>query len=336
MSLTIYAANIHQGGGRTLLLSLLAALKSPATVYLDSRLSGIPPLSPGVCVIQVKSTVLSRLYAEWKLFRKSNASDVVLCFGNLPPLFANPGKVYIYLQNRYLLVARTLLGFSVRIKLRIFFERFWLRFFLRNSRILVQTETMAQEVFESLGHASVVLPFAPFPCVTNRREQNGKSYDFIYVASGEPHKNHSALISAWEILAHYGISPSLCLTLDEERDASLLGRILERIRVRGLNISNTHVSVADVSLLYKKSGALIYPSLFESFGLPLLEANAAGLNIIASERDYVRDVVEPVVTFDPASPLSIARAVMRYMGNPSQPVPVLMAEEFIHQLETLG
>jgi glycosyltransferase involved in cell wall biosynthesis len=59
---------------------------------------------------------------------------------------------------------------------------------------------------------------------------------------------------------------------------------------------------------------LIYPSQLESFGLPLVEAVSLGLDVIASELDYVRDVVYPVQTFDPTSALSIARAVKRYCG----------------------
>ena len=59
---------------------------------------------------------------------------------------------------------------------------------------------------------------------------------------------------------------------------------------------------------------LIHPSVFESFGLVLIEARQAGLDVIAPETDYVRDVVKPIETFDPLSQKSIARAVKRYLG----------------------
>jgi glycosyltransferase involved in cell wall biosynthesis len=81
---------------------------------------------------------------------------------------------------------------------------------------------------------------------------------------------------------------------------------------------------------------LIYPSLFESFGLPLLEARQAGLPIIAAELDYVRDIVEPVVSFDPESALSIARAVMRYQGEAVEPSMPPDAASFLLQLTELG
>lgn len=72
---------------------------------------------------------------------------------------------------------------------------------------------------------------------------------------------------------------------------------------------------------YAETKALIYPSLFESFGLPLFEARLLNLDVLASDSDFVRDLVEPIQTFDPYSPYSIANAVIRHMG-----IPALKAE----------
>ena len=73
--------------------------------------------------------------------------------------------------------------------------------------------------------------------------------------------------------------------------------------------------------LYASAGALVFPSLGESFGLPLIEARQAGLSILAPELDYVRDVCEPAQTFDPQSATSIARAVKRFLQL-ADPVPL--------------
>ena len=77
--------------------------------------------------------------------------------------------------------------------------------------------------------------------------------------------------------------------------------------------------------IYEGCHALVYPSLRESFGLPLIESKSFGLDIIASELDYVRDVVQPNETFNPYSSVSIARAIARYLGLiwPSSCQPVL-------------
>ena len=86
---------------------------------------------------------------------------------------------------------------------------------------------------------------------------------------------------------------------------------------------------------YREADALIYPSTLETFGMPLAEAHAAGLPILAAERDFVRDVVDPEQTFDPESPLSIARAVRRFLGSPEAPQPVCGPDEFVRRLLTL-
>jgi len=86
-----------------------------------------------------------------------------------------------------------------------------------------------------------------------------------------------------------------------------------------------------VKRLYRETQALIYPSSFESLGLPLIEARQAGLPVLAPELDYVRDVLDPEQTFDPHSPTSIARAVKRFLGIEENPLPLQNAREFIHR-----
>jgi glycosyltransferase involved in cell wall biosynthesis len=100
-----------------------------------------------------------------------------------------------------------------------------------------------------------------------------------------------------------------------------------------LNVVNVgHVSLAEISMLYDQSSALIYPSTSESLGLPLIEANERMLPIIASELDYVRDIVEPVQTFDPYSHVSIARSVKRHLGIAEFPQAMNGPEVFLEEV----
>jgi glycosyltransferase involved in cell wall biosynthesis len=78
--------------------------------------------------------------------------------------------------------------------------------------------------------------------------------------------------------------------------------------------------------------ALIFPSLSETLALPILEARSLGLPILAAERDYVRDVVDPNETFDPESAHSIMRAVLRFLGKAEAPVTVASPEAFLSRL----
>ena len=333
MSLVIHAPNIHQGGGRTLLLPLLAAVKQPCTALVDARLAPLTTLSPELKLVPVQPTLSGRLRAEWQLHRLCQPGDKVLCFGNLPPLLPNAGTVYVYLQTRYLAQRRALAGLPLQARLRLLVERIWLRSRLGHARLLVQTESMEAEVRHSMQRHSIVLPFAPTLALPQASGE--KQHDFIYVASGEPHKNHRRLVEAWAVLASRGLRPSLCLTLHPLRDAALLAWVQEQASRHGLDIDNQRAEHDAIARLYASGKALIYPSLFESFGLPLLEASAAGLPIVAAERDYVRNVVDPVASFDPESALSIARAVMRQLGYASPPPAPPDASTFLQQLEAL-
>jgi len=155
-------------------------------------------------------------------------------------------------------------------------------------------------------------------------------YDFIYVASGENHKNHKNLIEAWILLAQEGVFPSLCLTVNKNTYAPL-NLYINTIKVKhNLKLFNKgEVSAEGINDLYSASRALIYPSLSESFGLPLLEARYLEIPIIASELDFVREVANPVETFDPKSANSIANAVKRHLGVTKDLQLTLTTEDFI-------
>ena len=80
----------------------------------------------------------------------------------------------------------------------------------------------------------------------------------------------------------------------------------------------------------EKADALIYPSLFESFGMPIIEARSFNLPVLASELDYVRDLIDPEGSFDPNSPVSIARAVKRFMGHKTNKAHLTTGTDFIN------
>lgn len=339
----IHANNVHQGGGRTLLFALLEAISVKYVWFatLDARLQPLMKLFGAGCVKWVGHSVLHRLNSEWWLARAVAAEDVVLCFGNLPPLFKLRGHAVVFVQNRYLVDDVGLNRFPFRVRMRLAMERMWLSSKLTNaSEFVVQTPMMKRLLeIKTRGRVPVrVLPFVSEPKDYSRgllqsKAQNENDFDFVYVASGEPHKNHLRLIEAWCLLAEEGLFPSLCLTLGDLRFAGLC-REIEVMRQRyGLKVQNDgELSHHQVLAIYKKSGAAIYPSVLESFGLPLIEARQAGLPVLASELDYVRDVLDPEQTFDPESAASIARAVKRFMGLQEEPLPLHNAARFIEHL----
>lgn len=180
---------------------------------------------------------------------------------------------------------------------------------------------MESFLISSFGHINVrVVPFLPE--LERFEKKNNVVDEFIYVASYDRHKNHNNLITAWAILKSKGIVPKLKLAID------FIPEDLKE-RVLGLNIDLIQIkSRQQLMTLYQTSTCLIHPSIFESFGIVLLEAQATNLAILAPESDYVRDVVKPTETFDPFSPRSIASSVMRYLKIEDQFIKIKSPVDF--------
>ncbi len=224
--------------------------------------------------------------------------------------------------------------FALRTRLRIRAEQFIAKTFRhRVATYWVQTPSMSHAFRAWAGDTKTdvrVLPFAgALPEVPHVK---AKEYDFVYIADGEAHKNHRTLVQAWILLKQRGISPLLVLTLSG-RDTVLKQWVAQQAAAHGLRIDDLGIRPhAQVPVLYSQSRALIFPSLDESFGLPLVEASALGLPILAGERDYVRDVCRPAETFDPMSAVSIERAVLRFLGKDDIPQLVASAGDFLRNV----
>jgi glycosyltransferase involved in cell wall biosynthesis len=339
--LVIHAPNVHQGGGRTLLLALLSSLshESRGEAILDSRLEIPFAIPDSFAVTRVRPSLGQRLRIEHELPGKAGPESHLLCFHSLPPLRRCQAFVSVFVQNRHVIANTDLSEFPLRVRLRIHLERAWFRARLHTvDEFIVQTETMRDLLRDVVGGRLPirVMPFLPASIAGSDMAiagPNFERFDFCYIATGEPNKNHRRLIEAWSLLAQAGHFPSLCLTLDAVRFPQLTRWIDEQVRQYGLKVRNFgYVSLEQTSGIYTRSTALIYPSRYESFGLPLLEARRHRLKIAAPELDYVRDVIEPDATFDPESPRSIARAAQRLLGLDNQRVPILDDQSFVRQL----
>ena len=341
-SFILYAPNVHCGGGFVLLHALLAEWPASVslTAFLDARARGCLGIAPNVQVVWVKANAGSRLMMEFKLRQLASAETVVLCFHGLPPMLPTLAHVVVFQQNRIYLGLNSLSQFALKTRIRLIFERVVSRIFRhRVAEYIVQTPSMRQALLKWYGERDLsrvpVVRILPFVNALPRQIKSNRlipEWDFVYVADGEAHKNHRVLVVAWQLLAQEGLHPSLALTLSS-RDA-LLKSELEAIVVEyGLQIKDLgQMPHENVLSLYATAKAMIFPSTSESFGLPLIEAAHLGLPILASELDYVRDVCRPAQTFDPNSPVSIARAVKRFLGVPEPVLPVHTPHDFLRKL----
>jgi glycosyltransferase involved in cell wall biosynthesis len=125
----------------------------------------------------------------------------------------------------------------------------------------------------------------------------------LYPARGWAHKNHGNLVTAVELLRRSDPALRLVLTgggLDS------LGPLPEWVEVRG------HVSDDELERLYRRAGVLAFPSLYEGFGLPPLEAMARGCPVAVARAGALPEVCgEAAEYFDPNDPADIAAGIDR-------------------------
>ena len=123
----------------------------------------------------------------------------------------------------------------------------------------------------------------------------------LYPARPWPHKNHRRLLEAFVLLRRE--LPELRLVLTGGGLESL-GALPAGVEALGI------VSVEKLASLYRKAACLVFPSLYEGFGLPPLEAMASGCPVAAANAGAIPEVCGgAAVYFDPLDPEAIANGV---------------------------
>lgn len=139
----------------------------------------------------------------------------------------------------------------------------------------------------------------------------------FYPAVTWEHKNHEAIIRALRVLKDtYDIRAQVRFSgkwtpfrRNLDRLASELG-VSDQIRYLGF------VSPEELQAVYARATAMIFPSKFEGFGLPLLEAFHAGVPVLSSNATVLPEVAQDAALyFDPNSPEQLAEEIKRVLQN---------------------
>ncbi len=172
---------------------------------------------------------------------------------------------------------------------------------------------------------SVIYPgvrpdFHPAPAeeiaATRERLESPDGY-VLFVGTLEPRKNVPVLLDAWEALRRDDPStPPLVLSGDPGWHSRGLLRRFEALAPLGLKYLG-HTSRADLIRLFQAATVFVYPSFYEGFGLPPLEAMACGVPTITSNRSSLLEVAgQAALTIDPDDPEGLARALRRILSEP--------------------
>lgn len=134
----------------------------------------------------------------------------------------------------------------------------------------------------------------------------------LYVGNVMPHKNLTRLVEAFAALSSRRDVRLVIVGSGRPRHVGALGAAIERLGVSASVDWHPYASGDELVQLYRGARMLVMPSLYEGFGLPVLEAMACGVPVVTSNVSSLPEVVgDAAVLVDPTDVMSIADAMKR-------------------------
>jgi alpha-1,3-rhamnosyl/mannosyltransferase len=175
----------------------------------------------------------------------------------------------------------------------------------------------ADPVFRAIDDASVA---------AGARARHGVPEDavlLVYLGGMNRHKNVLGLLRAMPAVVAAQPRVHLAIVGDTsgkgfDDNVPELMRLVESTPALAQHVNFTgYVGDAELAELFASASALVFPSLWEGFGLPAVEAMSCGVPVLASRRGSLPEVVgDAGLYFDPESPSDIAACVLRFLGDP--------------------
>ncbi len=197
------------------------------------------------------------------------------------------------------------------------------------ARIITPTEAIKREICSNLEVAPdkvVVTPEAPrrlfkrlepAQSLELRKRLDIQENFILFVGTVEPRKNLERLVQAFEqILRSTALSPQLVIAggegwLMDHFGATINDKgLAEHVRLTG------YLQDEELCALYSSCRVFVYPSLYEGFGLPLVEAMACGAPVVTSDIPSITETVESSARrVDPLNVGDLARAIVELLSD---------------------
>jgi glycosyltransferase involved in cell wall biosynthesis len=195
--------------------------------------------------------------------------------------------------------------------------------------VLAVSETTKRDLIERLGvdesRISVVPNgvderfFESKPLPADRRRQLGIPEEYLLIVGTlEPRKNHLNLFRAIQILDGRVDMPLVVAGRRGWEDEPILAEAY-KLAASARVILTDYLPDHDLPGLYAGAKAVVYPSWYEGFGLPVAEAMASGVGVVASSAPALRETGGDAVLYcDPEDPESIAELIVEALGEENQ------------------
>ncbi len=193
----------------------------------------------------------------------------------------------------------------------------------RAAALLCISEATRRDLVERYPRAAgkaVVTPLAASPALARPagieavRAKHGLEGPFVLAAGTlEPRKNLVGLMEAWAGLADPGAELVLVGPPGWEMEEIVRRARADRVRLLGF------VPDAELAALYASCAVFAYPSLYEGFGLPVLEAMACGAPVVTSDLSSLPEVAgDAALLVDPRDPAALGAALARLLADPAE------------------
>lgn len=255
-------------------------------------------------------------------------ADMLFCFANLPPIVPVVPTVLL-IQQMKALEAPSKAGFRNGLRLRL------LNHYIRRAapaaqKIVVQSQEMRLLLGAQIPSVSSRIEVIPSPVlVENVGESRPDTVHVFsrlgrpciaYISLPRPHKNHINLIRALALVHKTNPEVTLALTAtgpDKGTCDPVIRSLHQEIKASGVDHAVAWLGVlnaSEVADLYRSADILIFPSLKESFGLPLAEAMSIGRPVLASDLAFAHEILgDAGVYFTPDQPADIAKAILSFL-----------------------
>ena len=154
--------------------------------------------------------------------------------------------------------------------------------------------------------------------VVRVRERYQLQDEFIlYAGNVKPHKNLERLIEAFHLVRRRGLDHlKLVLIGDDISKYAALRRAVHQHQLHKYVRFLGYLPEATLAVMYRLAGVFVFPSIYEGFGLPPLEAMASGTPVVTSNVSSLPEVAgDAAVLVDPYDPVSIADGIYHVLSD---------------------
>jgi Glycosyltransferase len=161
------------------------------------------------------------------------------------------------------------------------------------------------------------LPRTPIQQYLAEKYGLGKPY-ILYAGGLNPRKNVAELIYAYsKIHRELPQFQQLIILGGESKHADQLKLLVRALDLEGNVVFPGFIQSSDLPLFYNGADLFVYPSLYEGFGLPPIEAMACGTPVITSNVSSIPEIVsDAAIQVKPTDTLQLAEAILKVLNDP--------------------